>query len=239
MISGLTLNFQYGFVSSSGRYSSPSVTINFDQAIDFDDFTALIGGLENIDLDNLALKKLNDLKTILGEDNVRYEIIGAEPDVQGDGQDNTVVGNQGDNDIEGGEGDDELDGGEGSDNLEGGAGADTINGGDSFYSHFNFADYSQSNAAVMVALNGPVDDEGFVIGHTGGHAEGDRLKNIDNLRGSRFNDVLIGDDNRNRFEGDDGADTIDGFEDNNWALYTHSDAAVTVALNGPIDDGGL
>ena len=91
----------------------------------------------------------------------------------------------------------------------------------------------------MVALNGPLDDEGFVIGHTGGHALGDRLKNIDNLRGSRFNDVLIGDDERNRIEGDAGADTIDGFEDNNWALYTHSDASVTVALNGPIDDEGF
>ena len=239
VVSGLTLNFRYGFVSSSGRLSSPSVTINFDQAIAIDDLITLIGGLENIDLDNLALKKLPDLKTILGEDNVRYEIIDATPDVQGDDQDNTVVGNQDDNDIDGGDGDDQLDGGEGSDNLEGGAGADTINGGDSFYSHFNFADYSQSNAAVMVALNGPLDDEGFVIGHTGGHAEGDRLKNIDNLRGSRFDDVLTGDDDRNRFEGDDGADTIDGFEDNNWALYTHSDAAVTVALNGPIDDEGF
>ena len=239
VVSGLTLNFRIGFISSGGRISSPTVKIYFDQAIAADDFITLIGGPENIDQVNLALKKLSDLKTILGEHSVKYEIIDLEPDLQGDDQDNSVTGSADDDKIDGGDGDDHLDGGEGSDTLDGGEGADTINGGDSFYSYFNFVDYSQSPAAVRVALNGPKDDEGFVIGHSGGHAEGDRLQNIDNLRGSRFDDILIGDSQRNRIEGDAGADTIDGFEDNNWALYTHSDAAVTVALNGPVNQDGF
>ena len=128
MISGLALHFLIGFISANGRVSSPTVTIYFDQRISVQDFIDLVGGVENIDGLYLTLKNPSLLKTVLGENSVKYEIIGAVADVQGDDQDNTVVGDQGDNDIDGGEGDDELDGGEGSDNLEGGEGADTING---------------------------------------------------------------------------------------------------------------
>ena len=239
LISGLALHFNFGFVSANGRVSSPTVTIYFDQAIGIQEFFDLVGGAENIDGSNLALKNPSLLKAVLGEDSLKYGIIGAEPDVQGDDQDNTVIGNEDDNNIDGGEGDDELDGGEGSDTLDGGEGADTINGGDSFYSYFNFADYSQSDAPVMVALNGPLDDEGFIIGHSGGHAEGDRLKNIINLGGSRFDDHLIGDENDNWFEGFYGADKIDGGEGVDWSDYSHSYAGVMVTLNGPIDDEGF
>lgn len=43
---------------------------------------------------------------------------------------------------------------------------------------------------------------------TGGEAKGDSFKGIENLVGSRFNDVLCGDDNANRLTGGDGDDTL-------------------------------
>lgn len=64
--------------------------------------------------------------------------------------------------------------------LQGMGGADTIDG----KSGQDTASYLLSNAAVDVDLNRALQ--------TGGHAEGDSLTSIENLRGSVFGDVLIG-----------------------------------------------
>lgn len=110
------------------------------------------------------------------------------------------------NQVKGNNFDEILHGSSDADNIEGGAGADTINGGDGE----DLADYSNSNVGVTVALNGPVDADGYAVGHKGGHAVGDRLKNIENLRGSRFDDELTGDDNPNHLIGGDSNDTLFG-----------------------------
>ncbi|MQY49095.1 calcium-binding protein [Rhizobiales bacterium RZME27] len=92
-----------------------------------------------------------------------------------------------------------LNGGDGNDNLQGLGGADTLIGG----AGTDVASYSLSTAGVTVVLA----DSGFGMG-TGGDAEGDLLSTIENLIGSAFNDVLIGNSAQNRLEGGAGNDTF-------------------------------
>lgn len=95
-------------------------------------------------------------------------------------------------------GDDLISGGRGADTLDGGAGRDFLNGGDGI----DLANYARSNAAVRVNLE--------MNEALGGHAEGDSLINIENLQGSRFDDVLVGNADANVFTGRLGNDLIHG-----------------------------
>jgi Ca2+-binding RTX toxin-like protein len=100
------------------------------------------------------------------------------------------------------EGDDYTDnvlkGGGGDDVLQGHAGADTLDGGDGN----DTAIYGGSTAGVTVFLSSGV-------GH-GGDAEGDHLYNIENLRGSNYDDTFWGDENANVLEGLAGKDQLKG-----------------------------
>lgn len=107
----------------------------------------------------------------------------------GDDQDNRLAGRDGDDILTGGLGDDTLAGGVGADTMTGGGGSDTVT-------------YAPSNAAVVADLETGT--------FSGGHANGDVLVEIENLRGSDFNDVLTGDSNDNDLFGDAGDDTING-----------------------------
>ena len=102
--------------------------------------------------------------------------------------------------VVGGAGDDLLTGGGGDDVLEGNAGSDTINGGDGF----DLVSYEFAVAAVNVSLllQG-------VAQNTGGDGM-DTLSNIEDLAGSAFSDVLMGDGGDNYLFGLDGADTLQG-----------------------------
>lgn len=81
----------------------------------------------------------------------------------------------------------------------GGAGADTLTGG----AGIDTASYASSSASVTVSL---------VAGaiNTGGDAAGDVLSKIENLTGSAFNDVLIGNTGVNVLTGGAGNDTLTG-----------------------------
>ena len=128
--------------------------------------------------------------------------------------------------------------GDGGDNvLEGGAEADTLDGG---AGDGDTASYADSNEEVTVNLGGSRDANSYVIGHTGGHAAGDKLKGIENLRGSAHKDTLTGDSGDNVLEGGAEADTLNGggTEDSDTASYAHSAGGVTVNLGGPQDANG-
>ena len=84
-----------------------------------------------------------------------------------------------------------LEGGTGNDIINGGAGNDTAN-----YEH------ASGSVAVSLASQG-------VSQPTGG-AGNDTLSNMENLRGSGNDDILIGDGNNNVLEGGDGNDTLTG-----------------------------
>lgn len=105
--------------------------------------------------------------------------------------DDTLVGGDGNDRFDGDRGDDILDGGAGADRLDGGFGSDTVT-------------YRNSNVAVTVNLA-----DGTL---TGGHAEGDKLFNIEIIQGSDYDDVLTGDSGSNRLYGGEGNDLLDGGE---------------------------
>ncbi|MCX8278682.1 hypothetical protein OSJ77_00575 [Phyllobacterium sp. 0TCS1.6C] len=119
--------------------------------------------------------------------------------ISGDEGNDLIIGTAVDDELEGGEGDDILLAGAGYDNLEGGAGADVLDGGESDNDR---AIYSNSTAGVRVDL-------ATGTGH-GGDAEGDSLRNIERVRGSSFDDTLIGNDKGVVLDGEDGNDFIRG-----------------------------
>ncbi|MCW1917664.1 Hint domain-containing protein [Rhodobacter sp. KR11] len=140
--------------------------------------------------------------------------------LQGDGLANAFYG---------GAGADQIYAGDGDDTLAGGLGADTLNGG----AGMDFADYSESNAAVSVNL-----DTWTALY---GHAQGDALGAIDGVIGSAFNDTLtgfnqfglVGDVFTNVFYGGAGRDSIDGLAGND-SLFGGTDA--DTVMGGAGDD---
>ena len=135
--------------------------------------------------------------------------------------DDILTGDSGNNVLWGRGGNDTLKGEGGNDILEGGPGADTLDGGSG---SSDYAAYTESDAAVTLNLSTKT--------YTGGHADGDTLKNITNLLGSAHDDSLTGDGARNRLKGGPGADTLDGGGGaQDGAYYAESDKGVTVDLS--------
>jgi hypothetical protein len=110
--------------------------------------------------------------------------------LMGDANANTLLGNAGADRIDGGDGDDLIEGGAGADALEGGIGNDT-------------ASYRNAPAPITEIV---VD----LIAGVGAEsdAEGDTLNGIENVMGSDFNDLLIGNGNRNILMGFAGSDRL-------------------------------
>ncbi len=82
----------------------------------------------------------------------------------------------------GGAGNDELFGGKGDDTLTGGEGTDTAN-------------YSEQTNGITVTL----DNGAATV--TDGYGDTDKLTSIENIVGSKANDMFSGDANNNRFDG--------------------------------------
>ncbi|AFY48168.1 Ca2+-binding protein, RTX toxin [Nostoc sp. PCC 7524] len=112
--------------------------------------------------------------------------------LEGSNFSDTLEGDIANNILRGLIGNDTLRGNAGNDTLIGGIGADVLDGG----TGIDWADYSESPSGVRVSLlPGAVN--------TGGHGEGDtfvhngQIATVENLLGSDFNDVLIGDNGNN------------------------------------------
>ena len=134
-----------------------------------------------------------------------------------------LLGADGDDVLEGDDGDDELEGGRGKDVLRGGAGDDT-------------ASYLDSDAAVFASL----DSKDAALNN--GEAQGDSFVLVENLRGTRHADTLVGDDGANRLEGEAGndmliggrgGDALHGGEGSDTASYASATAAVRASLSTP------
>lgn len=110
--------------------------------------------------------------------------------------------------------------------FEGMAGNDTIDG----KGGRDRASYDVSPAAINVNLATGVAQDGF-----GGT---DTLRNIEEVRGSAFNDVITGDDKDNYLEGRLGDDTLDGGAGQDVAHYVNASAGVTVNLATGKASGG-
>lgn len=114
------------------------------------------------------------------------------------------TGNASENSITGNTGDNVLSGGAGADILDGVSGSDS-------------ASYTASKTGVNVSL--------MTGSATLGDAAGDTLFNIDNLIGSKKNDVLEGDGGDNELDGGSGTDTVS---------YQNASAGVTINLGTTI-----
>jgi len=117
----------------------------------------------------------------------------------GDSGANNVNGQAGNDTIMGGAGNDTLSGNAGNDLLYGNAGNDTLNGGDGI----DTADYYSSTTGVTVEL-------WKYLATTDGQGGADTLSGIENVGGSTFNDLLVGDSGANSLNGQAGNDTIMG-----------------------------
>ncbi|KQP16549.1 calcium-binding protein [Methylobacterium sp. Leaf93] len=110
--------------------------------------------------------------------------------------------------------------------LEGGAEANQLFGA----SGSDTASYEDSLFGVTVNLT--------TGANTGGDAESDILTDIENLRGSRYEDVLTGDATANVLEGGAKADQFFGAGGSDTASYEHSLLGVTVDLATGSYSGG-
>ncbi|MEZ5816232.1 MAG: calcium-binding protein [Hyphomicrobiaceae bacterium] len=107
-------------------------------------------------------------------------------------------GGEGNDTLRGGGGSDELVGGAGDDLIVGGAGADSIVG----EAGIDTASYLMSSAGIKINLFAGTAD--------GGDAKGDKLSGIENIQGSHYDDIIIGDNEDNVLSGYAGNDVIDG-----------------------------
>ncbi|SLN37998.1 Bifunctional hemolysin/adenylate cyclase precursor [Roseovarius litorisediminis] len=161
--------------------------------------------------------------------------------VQGSDFGDVITGDGTANYLVGFDGDDSIDGAGGNDTVIGGAGADTLEGGDGI----DLLLYSDSSSGVTVDLTGASTG-------LGGDAEGDLVSGFENVNGSDFGDVIIGDAERNTIlglDGDDsingganndtirggtGADTLEGGDGTDLLHYLGSTSGVTIDLNADV-----
>ena len=183
----------------------------------------------------------------------------------------TFFGGKGDDTLQGGSandklygqiGDDRLEGGDDDDTLFGGPGADELFGGrrhtsgaseDADGALGDTADYSKSPEAVMVDLSALSATGEMMPTAMGGYAEGDMLYGIENITGTDYTDLLVGDAEDNHLkggQGDDwddpdtprvtegglfgggGNDTLNGGRGNDWLDASESTEAESVTLIG-------
>jgi VCBS repeat-containing protein len=105
----------------------------------------------------------------------------------------TFFGGAGNDNITGGDLDDIIDGGPGNDFINGGAGTDTA----------SYASAGSDDGGVMVLM-----DRGEAYDNTSGDI--DTLVSIENVTGSAFDDLLIGNNVKNVLDGGAGSDSLFG-----------------------------
>lgn len=116
----------------------------------------------------------------------------------------TMSGAGGDDRLSGNDGDDFINGGAGNDRLYGGAGADTIDGGDGF-DRLNYRWDEDVTGGVEVTMSG--EGEGTALDWSDAT---DSFINIEEIRGTIFDDTFVGSDATDKFKGEEGNDTISG-----------------------------
>ncbi len=123
--------------------------------------------------------------------------------VFGNAGNDALYGNDGADKLYGNSGDDKLFGGAGADRLFWDAGVDLMDGG----AGFDTIDFSKAASAVSVSLTATIGYEAFLAGTTTAIAD---LVSIENAKGSKFADTLLGNSAANTIEGYDGNDIING-----------------------------
>jgi Ca2+-binding RTX toxin-like protein len=126
----------------------------------------------------------------------------------GDASTNELSGNFGHDSLDGGVGNDILDGGFGDDSLAGGAGLD-------------FVSYADATGAITVNLAA-----GLALGAHGN----DSLLSVENVRGGKKADSLLGDSLMNQLDGGADSDTLTGGEGDDWLNGGSGSGSLVFAL---------
>ena len=183
--------------------------------------TGYVTGVQGIDqilrIENIAGSDYSDLLDGNNFDNIVLGFGGSDSLHGGDGDDtldggsdnDVIYGGGGHDLLVGGGGADYLVGGDGNDSLNGGDGDDTLDGG----SGSDWASYYSTNGSVQVNLS---------TGYARGAQGIDNIFNIENIAGSDYSDLLVGNNVVNivlgfggsdTLHGGDGDDTLDGGND--------------------------
>ncbi len=158
----------------------------------------------------------------------------------GSGDPDYIDGSDGSDSLAGGAGNDTLLGGIGNDTLVGGAGFDSLDGG----TGIDTASYGDAESGVSVNLGSGTA--------TGGEAPvaapdaltadavfaGDRLRGIDNVVGSQFDDSLLGSLGDNTLSGGAGNDALNGGRGNDSLLGDAGADSLVGGLGADTLEGG-
>jgi Ca2+-binding RTX toxin-like protein len=156
----------------------------------------------------------------------------------GDGADQ-IFGNRGDDTIDGGYGDDVMDGGEGIDTVSYATGGNGQFGVVVNLANSNPQDTSTTGVDTLIAienLTGSIFDD-LLIGDSGANVLRGGDGGQDRLFGSGGDDSLFGEWGNDTLSGGAGADLLDGGEDRDIASYA-APVAVSLALQGVAQDTG-
>ena len=173
-----------------------------------------------------------------------FENIVIDVPITGSSDNDSLIGGDFSDIINGRAGNDTLLGSAGNDRIRGGTGSDSLNGGDGF----DAIDYRRSTANITVDL--------LNSRASGGEAEGDDILNFERVFATKYDDILIGNADRNSLVGRDGndtlighggddriyggtgADSLDGGDGVDTLEYLRSTAGVTVNLSTGLASGG-
>jgi Ca2+-binding RTX toxin-like protein len=221
-----------GYVSGTYLYTNAFYSgIDGDNdAIDggagFDTATLVYNRTAGVTVD---ISNPNAISTILSNGAAAGSITGIEQlnFYGGAGADNVTGGISSDN-LSGGAGDDILRGGDGTDYLTGGAGNDLLDGG----ARNDVVQFYDATAGVKIDLN----LQGTAQNTAG--AGNDTLVSIENLYGSAYSDIFIGDANANGLNDSNGGNDQlfgNGGSDSLSVSRYGTGAATTVTLSGGAD----
>lgn len=119
----------------------------------------------------------------------------------------------------------------GNDVFQGGFGADTLNGG----AGSDKADYIGAAGRVHVSLLERAANREYESGNGRKFGAGDVLTDVESLRGSRFNDVLKGNDKNNVIGGWGGNDTLFGGKGADTFVFSADDIPANADIVGDFD----
>ena len=131
--------------------------------------------------------------------------------LSGNNQNNRIEGRNGNDSLQGLDGDDILIGGKGNDELYGGTGDDRLIDGEGSNSFdggdgVDYADFSEAKSGIDASLSTGIAKN--IFNSNAALIFSPNLFSIENLQGSRFNDVFEGDYGSNVINGGVGADTV-------------------------------
>lgn len=184
----------------------------------------LIGGYGNdsylVDSDDVIIESPSEgIDTVIVADSNMYAY------VLGNNLENAILKHAANYYLLGNEQNNQLTGSAGNNNIDGGLGNDSIDGG----AGFDIAQYASADGTVLVNLTAALSS---------GAAGNDRLKNIEGIFGSRYDDTLVGNAVNNYLVGSLGNDALYGMAGADELIGVEGNDTLDGGLGNDILSGG-